>query len=653
MKKIISLLTIQLALHLLILSNAHAAPGDTTWVTVFENKKIDHYGNFDTSAVFPNTSTNYRKIRMHYILGRTSCPPGTQFCGSWDYTTSVYAMPSNADTVELGRVITPYASDWPLTRKHDYIIEVTDYASILKGNTGMRYIYEGYSWGFTLTLKIEFIEGTPARKALAVENIYDGYFLYGKTADPIESHLISKNFTYNAPATNAAIKNIISGHGMDQTGCGEFCSKYYQQKINGTSLGQKQLWKNDCGLNNVSPQTGTWVFDRANWCPGEAVYPIVHELKNVTSAGNVFSADIDMEPYTSPNPDAAGGYNIASQLITYQNPAHTLDASVEAIISPSNDPNFARFNGACDHPIIKIRNTGSTALTNLKIQYQLQGGQPAVYTWTGNLAFMEEAIVDLGPSTEVFMGNESNIFLVKLIGFNTATTDGDALNNEYKTQFAAVTSYPNKFRVNFKTNAATSISNAPYNETGWKIVNSTGAVVASRINNQNNTTYIDTVSLPTGCYTFIMDDDGCDGIAWWYYANYPTNPGSGQARFIRLESSSTLKSFSGDFGCQVKERFTVDYTLNVNDLDKSEKTFDIYPNPAKDNINIQFFENLSKFNYQIVDITGKVIQSENVKEMSNSKYTIDTSDFKSGIYFIQCNVADNQNTVTNKFIINR
>src|ERR1041384_8127326 len=104
-----------------------AAPGDTTWVTVLNLRTLDHYGNYDTSAVFP-TGITWRKIRMHYILGRYSCPGNPQYCGSWDYTTEMYAMPANADTLEIARIITPYATDWlAKNKKHDYVVEVTDY----------------------------------------------------------------------------------------------------------------------------------------------------------------------------------------------------------------------------------------------------------------------------------------------------------------------------------------------------------------------------------------------------------------------------------------------------------------------------------------------------------------------------------------------
>src|SRR5687768_16962873 len=78
--------------------NLAAAPGDTTWVTVFSTLKLTHHGNYDTTVVFPG-GKRYRKIRMHYILGRYACAPGSQYCGSWDYTTQIFALPKGKDTV--------------------------------------------------------------------------------------------------------------------------------------------------------------------------------------------------------------------------------------------------------------------------------------------------------------------------------------------------------------------------------------------------------------------------------------------------------------------------------------------------------------------------------------------------------------------------
>lgn len=649
MKKILFLVLFAAA----IVPETYGSSGDTTWVTIYNLRKITQWGNYDTSAVLPSGKT-YRKIRLHYILGRYACPSGTQYCGSWDYTTQVYAKPANADTVEIARVITPYATDWLSTnRSNDYVIDVTDYASILNGNLDFRYKYDGYSWGFTLTLKLELIEGTPPMEATSVKNIYDGYFAYGNTSDLIENHLIEKTYTYNSPDAKALIKNTISGHGSDDNECGEFCSKYYDLKINGTAVSQKQLWKSDCGQNDISPQTGTWLYERANWCPGQIVYPITHDLSSFTSPATTFSVDMDMEPYVSPTQTNTGGYNIVSQLITYSAPNFGTDVSIEDIIAPTNDPNYARSNNICLNPKIKIKNTGTNAITNLVFDYGISGSAVMSYTWTGNLNFLEETIVDLGPLLPLYNGNATNQFTVAVNTVNGVSGDQNPDNNTYKSTYNTVKVYPNKIIVYNSTNAATSTINPGFNETHWTITNAAGTVVASRINNLNNKVFRDTVDLPDGCYTFTMDDDGCDGIAWWAYQYYTPNPGSGILRWNKIGSPVPLKSFNGDFGCQVKERFMTSSLITSVEKNELKAAYQLFPNPAGTSINLLF--SVSEYQdifYTITDVTGKELKAGKLNAIGSEAYPIETDELPNGMYFITCKF-EKGDTITQKFVIKK
>lgn len=638
-----------LLLTALLASDLSASPGDTTWVTIYNLRKITQYGNYDTSAVLP-TGKTYRKIRLHYILGRYACPSGTQYCGSWDYTTHVYARPAGADSVEIARVITPYATDWlAQNRKHDYVVDVTDYASILKGNLAFRYAYDGYSWGFTLTLKMEMIEGTPTMNALSAKNIYDGYYAYGKTADPIESHLTAKPFQYSNPVTKVFVKNLISGHGSDDNYCSEFCSKYYELKINGTSVSQKQLWRSDCGKNDVYPQTGTWIYERANWCPGNVVNPITHDISSNTSAGSTFSVDIDMEPYTAPNQgNASAGFGVNSQLISCSAPNYNLDVSLEDIISPSNDPNYFRSNNICSNPKVKIKNTGTATVNSVVFDYKLVGGQAYSYTWNGSLNFLEEAVVDLGPSIAMFNGNASNQFQVSIAKVN-GSADQDAYNNTYTSTFTDVRSYPMPMVVYFSTNSSSSTANPGYNESSWQILNDAGVVVASRTNNLNNKIFRDTINLPAGCYTFISNDDGCDGISWW--AN--SAGGTGTLRFSSNTSPQVYKTFNGDFGCQIMERFTVGYVLGVKETAKAVNTFQSFPNPASSEVNLLFdVSDYQDVTYSITDVSGKEVQAGTFANVSSTIYPINTTDLGGGMYFVTCHFAKGD-SVTKKIIINK
>lgn len=649
MKKLIFIILLTAS----ILPETHANNGDTTWVTIYNLRKITQYGNYDTSAVLPTNKT-FRKIRLHYILGRYACPSGTQYCGSWDYTTQVYAKPANADTVEIARIITPYATDWlTANRTHDFVVDVTDYSSILNGNLDFRYKYDGYSWGFTLTLKLEMIEGTPPMNALSVKNIYDGYYSYGNTSAPIENYLIEKEYQYNTPAAKAFIKNTISGHGSDDNGCGEFCSKYYDLKINGSAVSQKQLWKSDCGLNDISPQTGTWLYERANWCPGQIVYPINHDISSITSASSNFSVNIDMEPYTSPTQSNTGGYNIVSQLISYSAPNFNTDVSIEDIISPTNDPNYARSNNSCVNPKIKIKNTGTDPITQIVFNYNISGGSVQTYTWTGTLNYLEETVVEFGTSLLLYNGNLTNQFFVSINQVNGNSGDQNLLNNTYKSTYNTVKVYPNQFIVYFNSNAATSTINPGFNESRWTIKDVNGNIVASRINNTNSTVKKDTVNLPDGCYTFTMDDDGCDGISWWAYQYYTPNPGTGIIRFTKLGIPVVLKNFNGDFGCQITERFMTSSVVTSIEKTETKANFQLFPNPTKSVINVLFdvneFQNL---NYSITDITGKELKTGQLNTIGSEVYSVNVEDLPSGMYFFT-GKFEKAELITQKFVISQ
>jgi hypothetical protein len=619
-----------------------ANPGDTTWVTIYNQRKLTYYGNYDTTTTLP-TGKQYRKIRLHYILGRYACPAGTQYCGSWDYTTQIYAKPPGHDTVEIARVITPYATDWlSANRKHDYVVEVTDYASVLEGNLGIMFRYEGYSYGFTITLKLELIEGTPPMNVVSMNNIYDGYFAYGKSSEPIEQKLIPKSLQYPSPASNAVVKNYISGHGADDANCAEFCSKYYNLKLDGSQVAQYQIWRNNCGVNDVYPQTGTWLYDRANWCPGAVVWPVYHNITSLTAANTQFSVDIDLQPYTAQNQNnATAGYNIVSQLISYGSPNYSTDVSIEDIISPTTNENHFRSNPACANPVITIKNTGSNTISSVVFSYGLKNASPLTYTWTGNLAFLETTDVIFPTSLAVYSNNISGTdFQVSVVSVNGTNGDDNSFNNTYSSKMPAVSVYPPKFWVITNTNKSVDPVTTK-NETSWTIWDEAGNVVASRNLMDINTQYTDSVTLAPGCYKFQADDSGCDGISWWVYQYYTPNPGHGMIRFNHPNSNSTIYSPNGDFGCNIIKYFRIATAQSIHENYSSPHSLDVYPNPADDKVFIRTnFASHQNVNYTIVDISGKLILKGAFDKLMISQESISTNELSPGTYVLNLRLQD-------------
>ena len=126
----------------------------------------------------------------------------------------------------------------------------------------MRAFYGGWSTGFNVTLNFEFIHGTPPRNVIDVQNLWSGSDSYSNIDDILTDTVvfIPEN------AKNSAMRVTISGHGQD----GEFTEGVnYFVKIDNQNLYTQEIWRDDCGEVALYPQGGTWIYDRANWCPGD------------------------------------------------------------------------------------------------------------------------------------------------------------------------------------------------------------------------------------------------------------------------------------------------------------------------------------------------------------------------------------------------
>ena len=115
-------------------------------------------------------------------------------------------------------------------------------------------------------------------------------------------------------ASSFKLQFVPSGHGQ----AGEFTPNVsYTAKVNGSVVGGETIWKDDCGFNAIWPQGGTWIFDRANWCPGEAVPIFNHEIFYI-SPGDPVLVDINFSDFI-PNGDAS--YNCAIHFFQYGEPS--------------------------------------------------------------------------------------------------------------------------------------------------------------------------------------------------------------------------------------------------------------------------------------------------------------------------------------------
>jgi len=136
------------------------------------------------------------------------------------------------------------------------------------------------------------------------------------------------------------------------------------------------------------------------------------------------------------------------------------------------------------------------------------------------------------------------------------------------------------------------------------------------------------------------------GNSW---SNADTTKGSSTGKFQIEEGTYNSGFMKGDFlFCDntptVSVNPIIDYntgyidtnityclTNNIEDSFKDE-SINLYPNPAKNNINLS---NLKvDETIEIIDVTGKLLKQINIKE---SNLTIDISDLENGVYYIKYN----------------
>lgn len=627
---------------LLAAGAASAAPGDTTWVQAHNDMQLDHYGNFDVPVQFPNGSTSYRKIIMTVTIGKYQCPGNPQYCGDWDYTVLNYLMTPGGDTLELGRLITPYANagsprtPWGWKQRYEY--DVTDFYPLLKDAGAVRLHYSGYSWGFTGNIKFAFIEGTPPRNVVGIERLWHGSFPYGKPSDPISNYMPAMSKTAPAGAQSAEMKFTITGHGADDLGCSEFCEKFYEVKVNGNFKEQKTIWRDNCGSNHIYPQSGTWIYNRGNWCPGDLINPNVHTLG--VTGGASYSVGVDLEQYTgstSIQGTSQGSYIIESGVWYYGAPNRSVDASLDDIIAPSDHEVHFRQNPTNGHPIVKVKNTGSTAITSLKFEYGIDGLSSMQYTWNGSLSSLKEQQIELPVMKDLFTYSGAGKFTIKILEAN-GQADGDNTNDKLTSSFVAAPLWSTKFNITMRTN------NFP--ETDWRIYSSDNKIVKERIGSNTKFRYVDTVELGPGAYRLEVIDNACDGLSWWANSgqkgtgNMSVNPASGAA--YKLNGY-----FGGDFGCGFTQYFNVNWPQAVEEVKAITAAIDVYPNPAGSQLQISLKGiNVMSGALYLLDAAGRVVLQQMA---TGTEEKIDVSALSNGMYTVV--YADNNTSVKARVIV--
>ena len=314
---------------------------------------------------------------------------------------------------------------------------------------------------------------------------------------------------------------------------------------------------------------------------------------------------------------------------TYVNFATTNNARLYSLVLPDK---------LCNNevaPTMKIQNLGSADLTELSFEYEVNGGTPATFTWTGLLSSFEELEINLDPISFTMAANNT---LTVTSTTTNGVADEDASDNTVSGTFDQAPASYSTVYFTLKTDNYGS-------ETTWEIVDANGTVYASGGPYTDASQVVEDnieIILPAlGCYSFNIYDAYGDGIDGGYGVGY----------YELTDSEGNPVADGGQFASEEFRPFEVtNMTIGIEE-NIFENSVNITPNPANTNAYVEFnLENSQVVLIKLFNTQGQLVsETEEYIKSGNNKTAIDISSFEAGLYIIS--IQANNSTYTQKLIV--
>ena len=520
-----------------------------------------------------------------------------------NYKLKYYAQPFElTDQYEIGRFITPYGINLDLGPEgFTWTYDVTDYAPLLKGNVDL----SAGNQQELIDLKFLFIKGTTPRDVLSVNRIWGQFNSYSYKDLSDDKRLSAISIPLLDNAKQFKVKTRLTGHGHQSNDgkyphCCEWKDNEHSFFVNDERVDSWHIFLyDDCALNPVFPQGGTWPGSREGWCPGDLVKDHEIEITKYVKSNSV-KLDYDLTKVPTENLGmGSGNYVVAIDLIQYSDLKFDKDLEIYQVIMPNKDPYYSRKNPICSNPMIEVRNNGKQTINSIKFKYKISGGTEYTYNWNGNLSSMQKAIINLPiPGSIFWIGDADKKFTIEA-WLEDNKMDDNPENNKFWTYFNLPDLMPQTVIFNYGTNLR------PQDYT-YEILDINDKVVFSKTNLSPETNYLDTINLPKGCYTFRFTDAYNMGLSYWAY----TEQGNGYMRILD-EKSKPIKVFNPDCGKGINYSFILGEITFVLEND-FEYMISLYPNPTSNNVSVKIDFELGSSLIQVFDMNGKEMMRDEV-----------------------------------------
>lgn len=363
--------------------------------------------------------------------------------------------------------------------------------------------------------------------------------------------------------------------------------------------------------------------------------PAVYGAGTATNACNIGNLELVAFVTASSQTNIVSG---ASGPIQFTGIANALDAGVA---------NIKVDNMVCagvSAPEFKMTNFGAATLTNVVVSYNVNGGTPQTYTWTGTCSSFQQKTINL-PNIN-FTPASNNTLNINVVTTNGVADPITSNNNVSKTTWPLTSLIANNInmQMNFTQDRYGSESTWEVrDEVTNALITSGGPYADLAANGTALQTKTFTVNQNT-CFKVKVNDSYGDGINAGY--------GAGNYRILS-GGTQTVYSSNGQYGMGELNYMKTSLTAGLNA--ESVNVFSgisLAPNPSNgfSKLNVDMFQN-DNVSVTVFNQLGQVVYEVSAKELSagNHTFELNTQSWADGLYNVT--VKSSNGTMTKKLTV--
>ncbi|KAM7421496.1 hypothetical protein PAMA_015575 [Pampus argenteus] len=259
-----------------------------------------------------------------------SCPGRRDSsCAQWDHTVQLFVCCNPLSVycnMELGRWITAFRRGIG-----HWLTDVSPLIPLLDSNKctfTMKTVPWAMPWIVSLNLRFSLGnqtgDGAEKLHPFRVTSLYSGGTFdktYNRKYQPVK-------FLLPASTKKVELYAVITGHGSDENGCGEFCVTSHHFLINGAynntrifdSAGTALGCTTQVKQGAVPNEHGTWLYGRGGWCDGLQINPWRIDITKQLDSSRVESNTVvyfGLFDGRDPDPSQQPGYIIMSSFLVF------------------------------------------------------------------------------------------------------------------------------------------------------------------------------------------------------------------------------------------------------------------------------------------------------------------------------------------------